>query len=119
MLTDRQLKRLVNKWRKRLSIEDWKLTAIKYDDTLTGEWADIEFDEYHERINLIRLRPDCPDGEEFLIVHELLHVLLRKLSGKLENEELAINKLARAFVKQKVTNPPCDTLASPPASSTY
>ncbi len=97
MLTERQLKLLVNKWRRRLGIEDWKLVSIRYDDTIENAWAEIDIEDFNERIS-IRLHPEPPpEGEEFCIVHELIHVVLRKLKGKHEDEELAINKLARAL----------------------
>lgn len=105
MLNERQLRRLTSKWRKRLAIEDWKVSDVRYDDSIADAWADIDMDEFHERINLIRLHPECPDGEEFLICHELLHIVLRKLRGKTEDEELAINKIAHALVQKKKARP--------------
>lgn len=109
MMNERELLRLCRVWQKRLLLQDWTITSVTYDDTLP-EWGEIVYNDLSD-VAAVKIHPLGPEGPEFYLVHELLHIRLRKVHGIEDDEENVINMLSRAFLKVypkrklKVANP--------------
>lgn len=84
-----ELQKLCRLWQKRLRLQDWTVNAIFNSQQET--WGLNEFSDLYKR-SLITIHADGPEGDEFYLVHELVH-----LYGLMDDPQ--INRITRAFMQ--------------------
>ncbi len=95
VMTKPALLKLCALWQERLLLQDWTV-SIEMDRELES-WGLNEWEETY-RTAKIKIHPDGPEGVEFYVVHELLHLRLFKIRVTAETE-LTINFLVRSFLR--------------------
>lgn len=93
-MTKAALGKLCALWQERLLLQDWAIT-IELDRALES-WGLNEWDDVY-RTAKITIHPDGPEGIEFFVIHELLHLRLYR-SRLTEDLELVINLLSRTLL---------------------
>lgn len=96
-MTKRALIKLCAVWQERLLLQSWVISSVVLDKAMET-WGLVEFDRQYLAAK-IKLHPDGPEGVEFYLVHELLHLRLCAWQGSTAELESAINLLTRAFIK--------------------
>lgn len=89
-MTKPALAKLCAVWQERLLLQDWTI-LVEFDKALDS-WGHAEWTDLYRHAN-IKIHPDGPEGIEFYLVHELIHLRVGKIG------ETRINLLARAFMK--------------------
>lgn len=82
-------------WQERLLLQDWTV-VVTIDPTLES-WGLAEWEDLYVSAK-ITLHPDGPEGLEFYLVHELLHLRLGHCRHT-PDLEVSINLLARGFLR--------------------
>lgn len=94
-MTKPALAKLCRLWQERLLLQDWTV-AVSIDPALC-DWGFAAWEELYVSAR-IKLHPDGPEGLEFYLVHELLHLRLGHCRYT-SDLEVSINLLARSFLK--------------------
>jgi len=75
-----RLERIVRKWQKRLQLDDWEITVEYNDDPEWPNWGIIAPVPGRKEAVLVLSTLAPPERREFIVVHELCHLLVLPLN---------------------------------------
>lgn len=105
MLTKAKIAALINKWKKKLRLQNWDIKFVLVDaEGLNGCAGTLEWQtEYHSATMHLARELERPDMEE-TIIHELLHLLLEGHKNPVHRDvplyESGLNTLSSLLIKK-------------------